>query len=151
MREETGETLQANDYGQIRWRIDQYLSSGFHLTNDRLYKHLHHSQSQLKDKQFWFYWHDEKNKTNLSFEDAYKWMGDFSHERVVAKHSARMAQCFTSSAATIRVDKTNINRNESIHLCLLGSNRTNRNYRRYRTKWLHFHRWCWNVFITFTR
>jgi len=103
MREETGETLQANDYGQIRWRIDEYLSSGFHLTSDRLYKHLHHSQSQLKDKQFWFYWHDEKNKTNLSFEDAYKWMGDFSHERVVAKHSARMAQCFTSSAATIRV------------------------------------------------
>jgi len=37
-------------------------------------------------------------------------MGDFRNERVVAKHSARIAQCFTSSDATIRVpaEKTEI-------------------------------------------
>lgn len=32
-------------------------------------------------------------------------MGDFRNERVIAKHSARIAQCFTSSEATIRVPK----------------------------------------------
>lgn len=73
------------------------------LTADRRYRYLHHSQSQLKEKQFWFYWHDQKNHSNLSFNEAYDWMGDFNSERVVAKNSARIAQCFTSSSATIRV------------------------------------------------
>lgn len=104
IREETGEALQANHFCVLRKKFDDYLRCGFKLINDRLYKHLHHSQSQLKDKQYWFYWHDEVNKTNLSFPDAYNWMGDFQNERVVAKHSARIAQCFTSSDATIRVN-----------------------------------------------
>ncbi|CAF0894236.1 unnamed protein product [Rotaria sordida] len=110
IREETGDQLQANYFGTLRSKIDDYLKFGFKLTNDRNYRHLHHSQSQLKDKQYWFYWHDEKNKTNPSFDEAYKWMGDFENERVVAKHSARIAQCFTSSEATIRVltEKTEI-------------------------------------------
>ncbi|CAM4756921.1 unnamed protein product [Rotaria magnacalcarata] len=110
IREETGETLQTNYFSSLRWKIDNYLCDGFKLTNDRIYRHLHHSQSQLKDKQYWFYWHDAKNKTNISFDDAYAWMGDFTNERVVAKHSARIAQCFTSSEATIRVptEKTEI-------------------------------------------
>ncbi|CAF0754772.1 unnamed protein product [Adineta steineri] len=103
IREETGEALLASHFSTLRGKFENYLKYGFKLTNDRLYRHLHHSQSQLKEKQYWFYWHDEKNKTNLSFEDAYKWMGDFAQERVVAKHSARIAQCFTSSDATIRV------------------------------------------------
>ncbi|CAF2396824.1 unnamed protein product [Rotaria sp. Silwood2] len=110
VREETGEQLQANYFGTLRSKFDDYLKYGFQLTNDRVYRHLHHSQSQLKDKQYWFYWHDEINKTNLSFDEAYKWMGDFGNERVVAKQSARIAQCFTSSEATIRVpqEKTEI-------------------------------------------
>jgi hypothetical protein len=103
MREETGEQLQSNDFSFVRWKIEEYLTYGFKLTTDRLYRYLHHSQSQLKEKQYWFYWHDEKYKTNISFDDAYHWMGDFKGERVVAKHSARIAQCFTSSEATIRV------------------------------------------------
>jgi hypothetical protein len=32
-------------------------------------------------------------------------MGDFQEERIVAKHSARIAQCFTSAEATIKVKK----------------------------------------------
>ena len=103
IREETGETIHGNYFGMLRRKFDDYLCYGIKLTNDRLYRHLHHSQSQLKAKQYWFYWYDEKNKTNLSFDEAYNWMGDFEHERVVAKHSARMAQCFTSSEAAIRV------------------------------------------------
>jgi hypothetical protein len=103
IREETGESLHSSYFGALRWKIDEYLRVGFKLTNDRIYRHLHHSQSQLKEKQYWFYWHDAKTHSNLSFEEAYVWMGDFQHERVVAKHSARIAQCFTSSEATIRV------------------------------------------------
>lgn len=110
IREETGEALHASHFGALCWKFDEYLAKGFKLTNDRIYRHLHHSQSQLKEKQYWFYWHDAINKTNPSFEDAYEWMGDFGNERVVAKHSARIAQCFTSSEATIRVpqEKTEI-------------------------------------------
>ncbi|UJR28016.1 hypothetical protein I4U23_009276 [Adineta vaga] len=110
IREETGEALHATHFGILRPKFENYLEYGFKLTNDRIYRHLHHSQSQLKEKQYWFYWHDEKNKTNLSFEEAYAWMGDFRNEFVVAKHSARIAQCFTSSDATIRVpiEKTEI-------------------------------------------
>ena len=116
MREETGEALQGNDYGSLRWKMNDYLDRGFKLTSDRLYRYLHHSQSQLKEKQFWFYWHDAKQRSNLSFDKAYDWMGDFNQERVVAKHSARIAQCFTSSEATIRVSRSTVvsldNKNE---------------------------------------
>ena len=103
IREETGDALNANHFSTLRWKFEDYLAKGFRLTSDRIYRHLHHSQSQLKEKQYWFYWHDQIHRTNLSFEQAYDWMGDFRHERVVAKHAARIAQCFTSSEATIRV------------------------------------------------
>jgi RNA-dependent RNA polymerase len=80
------------------------LESGFDLgKKGRTYRYLHHSQSQLKDKQFWFYHHD--GQTNFSFEDAFAWMGDFQEERIVAKHAARIAQCFTSAEATIQVKR----------------------------------------------
>ena len=78
------------------------LTSGFDLgSTRRTYRYLHHSQSQLKDKQFWFYHYDEQ--TNFSFEEAYAWMGDFQDERIVAKHAARIAQCFTSAEETFKV------------------------------------------------
>jgi hypothetical protein len=32
-------------------------------------------------------------------------MGDFQEEKIIAKHSARIAQCFTSAEATIPVNK----------------------------------------------
>lgn len=79
------------------------LELGFDLgIQGRTYRYLHHSQSQLKDKQFWFYHHD--GQTNFSFEKAFDWMGDFQEERIVAKHAARIAQCFTSAEATIQVN-----------------------------------------------
>ena len=80
------------------------LEEGFDLGYpNRVYRYLHHSQSQLKDKQFWFYHYDPQK--NFSFEEAYNWMGDFQAEKIVAKHSARIAQCFTSAEATIRVNQ----------------------------------------------
>jgi RNA-dependent RNA polymerase len=88
----------------LRWKTEMLLELGFDLgMKGRTYRYLHHSQSQLKDKQFWFYYHDDER--NFSFEDAFAWMGDFQEERIVAKHAARIAQCFTSAEATIQVSK----------------------------------------------
>ena len=93
----------------LRWKTEMLLESGFDLgIKGRTYRYLHHSQSQLKEKQFWFYHHqismDDSNEcSNLSFDDAYLWMGNFDGERVVAKHTARIAQCFTSTETTIKV------------------------------------------------
>lgn len=88
----------------LRWKTEMLLELGFDLgRKGRTYRYLHHSQSQLKDKQFWFYYHD--GQRNFSFEQAFAWMGDFQEERIVAKHAARIAQCFTSAEATIQVQK----------------------------------------------
>ncbi|UJR29064.1 hypothetical protein I4U23_010278 [Adineta vaga] len=106
IREEDGGVLYPLDFRQIRWKLKQLLIDGFPIVSNRIYKYLHHSQSQLKEKQFWFYYHDKNStddSTNLSFDDAYLWMGDFDCERVVAKHTARIAQCFTSTEETIQI------------------------------------------------
>ena len=104
IREEDGGVLYPLDFRQIRWKLKQLLVDGFTIGPNRLYKYLHHSQSQLKEKQFWFYHQSSDNDSeNLSFDDAYLWMGNFDSERVVAKHTARIAQCFTSTEETIRV------------------------------------------------
>ena len=102
IREEDGGVLYPLDFRQIRWKLKQLLMDGFTIGINRVYKYLHHSQSQLKEKQFWFYHHFSECE-NLSFDDAYLWMGNFESERVVAKHTARIAQCFTSTDETIQV------------------------------------------------
>ncbi|UJR09769.1 hypothetical protein I4U23_013996 [Adineta vaga] len=102
LRDEAQRMLFPNEYRALRDQTLKYLTDGFDLTPNRTYKYLHHSQSQVKAKQFWFYYHDKANQC-LSHEDAYIWMGNFDKERVVAKHSARIALCFTSSDATIRI------------------------------------------------
>lgn len=107
IREEDGGVLYPTDFRQIRWKLKQLLVDGFSIVQNRIYKYLHHSQSQLKEKQFWFYHHLSTNNfnetINLSFDDAYLWMGNFDSERVVAKHTARIAQCFTSTEETVQV------------------------------------------------
>ena len=105
IREEDGGVLYPLDFRQIRWKLKQLLVDGFTITSNRIYKYLHHSQSQLKEKQFWFYHHLTNEDENLSFDDAYLWMGNFDGERVVAKHTARIAQCFTSTEETIQVEE----------------------------------------------
>ncbi|CAF0730149.1 unnamed protein product [Adineta steineri] len=108
IREEDGGVLYPLDFRQIRWKLKQLLVDGFTIVPNRIYKYLHHSQSQLKEKQFWFYHHhplveNSNEYKNLSFDDGYLWMGNFDSERVVAKHTARITQCFTSTEETIRI------------------------------------------------
>ncbi|CAF1369179.1 unnamed protein product [Adineta steineri] len=111
LRDEAQRLLFPSVFRSLNDQILKYLTYGFDLTSTRKYKYLHHSQSQIKTKQFWFYYHNEGNKhlphdedkKNLSHEDAYTWMGNFDKERVVAKHAARIALCFTSTDATIQI------------------------------------------------
>ncbi|CAF0755386.1 unnamed protein product [Adineta steineri] len=115
VKEENGTMdLFPHDYRALRWKTEMLLESGFDLgIKGRTYRYLHHSQSQLKDKQFWFYHHD--GGRNFSFEDAFAWMGDFQEERIVAKHAARIAQCFTSAEATIQIPSEKVQYIEDIH------------------------------------
>lgn len=62
------------------------------------------SNSQLRDKSFWFYapykdWNAERIR---------RWMGDFSHEKCVGARIARMALSLTGTTATIRVSRKHI-------------------------------------------
>ena len=100
LRDEAQRLLFATEYRSLKQQIENYLVKGFHVIVNRVYKYLHHSQSQVKSKQFWFYYAEQGF---LSHDDAYTWMGNFDKERVVAKHTARIALCFTSSEKTIQV------------------------------------------------
>lgn len=102
LRDEAQRLLFASQYRSLKDQIKSYLTDGFHFTPDRPYRYLHHSQSQVKSKQFWFYY---AQPGYLSHADAYVWMGNFDKERIVAKHTARIALCFTSSDATIQVSR----------------------------------------------
>ncbi|CAF3706902.1 unnamed protein product [Rotaria sp. Silwood1] len=102
LRDEAQRLLFPSEFRSLKNQILYYLTNGFLLTPERTYKYLHHSQSQVKCKQFWFYYHD-KEHGYLSHEDAYIWMGNFDKERIVAKHAARIALCFTSTDATIQI------------------------------------------------
>ena len=102
LRDEAQRLLFPAVYRSLQAQIKTYLTEGFPITLGRQFKYLHHSQSQVKSKQFWFYHHDQENN-HLSHSDAYVWMGNFDKERVVAKHAARIALCFTSTEATIQV------------------------------------------------
>jgi RNA-dependent RNA polymerase len=103
VRDENGKPIQSYHFGHLRQQLLDYLTKGFTLMgDDRQYKYLHHSQSQLRQRQFWFY-HYEENSKNLSFTDAYKWMGNFDKEKNPAKHAARIALCFSTTRASVEV------------------------------------------------
>jgi hypothetical protein len=102
IRDENGQPLQSFHFQDLRDHFLDYLKKGFTLIdNNRYYCYLHHSQSQLRARQFWFYHHEPG--VNLSFEEAYKWMGDFDKERNIAKYASRVALCFSTTIPTINV------------------------------------------------
>ena len=78
-------------------RVKNILSGGFHLCG-RTYKFLAFSANQLRDRSAWFF----AEKGNLTVGSIRVWMGKFS-DRNVAKFSARMGQCFSSTIATVKV------------------------------------------------
>ena len=103
VREENGRDIQSYHFRHLRQQLLDYLRHGFTLMgDDRQYRYLHHSQSQLRERQFWFYYHEPKSRY-LSFAEAYRWMGTFDKEKNPAKHTARIALCFSTTTATVRV------------------------------------------------
>jgi hypothetical protein len=96
IRDEANKPIYARDFRSLRIRFKQILTDGIKM-NKTCYRYLHHSMSQVKEKQFWFL------DSRYSLENVLSWMGNFDNERVVAKHAARIAQCFTSTEPSIRV------------------------------------------------
>jgi hypothetical protein len=79
--------------------LKHYLENGFRF-GGRDYIYLHHAQSQIRNKQFYFYCEKEGGMTREELED---WMGDFDKEKLPAKNTARRTQPFSSTEATIKV------------------------------------------------
>ena len=114
IRDENGRALQGFHFKDLRDEFIKYLRrdvnrsrsnspTGFTLMgDDRQYHYLHHSQSQLRERQFWFYHHDP-NGSNCSHEEAYEWMGNFTGEPNPAKRAARIALCFSTTKVTVEV------------------------------------------------
>ncbi|CAF3871031.1 unnamed protein product [Rotaria sp. Silwood2] len=96
IRDEANKPLYARDFRSLRVKFKQILTEGIQI-NKMHYRYLHHSMSQVKEKQFWFL------DNHYSLENVLSWMGNFNNERVVAKHAARIAQCFTSTEPSIRI------------------------------------------------
>uniref|UniRef100_A0A0D9V1N7 RNA-dependent RNA polymerase n=1 Tax=Leersia perrieri TaxID=77586 RepID=A0A0D9V1N7_9ORYZ len=78
-------------------RVRMLLAEGFHMCG-RKYSFLAFSSNQLRDRSAWFFAEDRKT----TVEGIRKWMGRFTSKNV-AKHAARMGQCFSSTFATVTV------------------------------------------------
>ncbi|UJR36496.1 hypothetical protein I4U23_029217 [Adineta vaga] len=74
------------------------------IIGNRPFKFLLCSNSQLRDRSFWF--HAEYN--GCGADDIRKWMGDFSKEKCVGSRIARMALSLTGTTETITLLKNQI-------------------------------------------
>ncbi|KAJ3086970.1 hypothetical protein HK102_012069 [Quaeritorhiza haematococci] len=80
--------------GAIYQRIEAVLEAGVTIMG-RNFEFLHYSNSQLRGQGCWFY-HSNGVRTATDIRNG---MGDFNSIRNPAKFAARMAQCFSSTAA----------------------------------------------------
>ncbi|CAF3343678.1 unnamed protein product [Rotaria sp. Silwood2] len=107
IRDENGRPLQSFHFRDLHRFFLEYMQKGFTLMDsNRCYQYLHHSKSQLRASQFWFYHHEPG--LNRSLEEAYKWMGTFDTKGNVAKCATRIALCFSTTTPTINIDKKNV-------------------------------------------
>ncbi|XP_062212371.1 probable RNA-dependent RNA polymerase SHL2 [Phragmites australis] len=84
-------------------RVRIFLTEGFHMCG-RKYSFLAFSSNQLRDRSAWFFAEDSKTRV----ESIRKWMGRFTNKNV-AKHAARMGQCFSSTYATVMMQPAEVN------------------------------------------
>ncbi|KAM0829916.1 hypothetical protein ACQ4PT_066568 [Festuca glaucescens] len=92
--------LMSNSFRQrtsVFERVKTFLTQGFHLCG-RKYSFLAFSSNQLRDRSAWFFAED----MDTTVYGIRNWMGHFSSKNV-AKHTARMGQCFSSTYATVTV------------------------------------------------
>ncbi|XP_044960782.1 probable RNA-dependent RNA polymerase SHL2 [Hordeum vulgare subsp. vulgare] len=89
----------------VQMRVRTVMTKGFQMCG-RKYSLLAFSPNQLRDRSAWFFAEDG----NTTVESIRGWMGRFTC-RNVAKHAARMGQCFSSSYATVTVQPHEVNEN----------------------------------------
>jgi RNA-dependent RNA polymerase len=78
-------------------RVKQILHKGFKLCG-RDYLFLAFSANQLRDRSAWFF----AEGKDITVQQIKQWMGNFPQDNV-AKHAARMGQCFSSTYCTVEV------------------------------------------------
>ncbi|CCT70275.1 probable RNA-dependent RNA polymerase (RdRP) SAD-1 [Fusarium fujikuroi IMI 58289] len=77
---------------EIYKRVLRSMYKGVRI-GDRLYEFLAFGNSQLRVNGAYFFCPTE----HLSCDDIRRWMGQFSHIKVVAKYAARLGQCFSTT------------------------------------------------------
>ena len=87
----------------VHRRVQTILTKGFHMCG-RKYSFLAFSSNQLRKRSAWFFAEDGTTTT----ASIRQWMGQFPSNNV-AKHAARMGQCFTSSYATVIIQPDEVN------------------------------------------
>lgn len=83
-------------------RVKTLLSDGFYLCGLK-YSFLAFSSNQLRDRSAWFF----AENADISTKSIISWMGKFK-DKNVAKCSARLGQCFSSTYETIRVPSVEV-------------------------------------------
>ncbi|KAI3891026.1 hypothetical protein MKW98_007331 [Papaver atlanticum] len=86
-------------------RVKTILKDGFYLCG-RKYSFLAFSSNQLRDRSAWFF----AEGANIKVSDIKSWMGKFT-DKNVAKCTARMGMCFSSTFATVEVPFEQVNGN----------------------------------------
>ncbi|CAF1239013.1 unnamed protein product [Adineta steineri] len=100
LRDEDLVTMSAETVEQCRERILDLIKQDLTIAQTD-YEYLHCSNSQLRDRSFWFY---KPNNGNTA-ETIRNWMGDFRYEYSVSSYVTRMALCFTGSIKTFTIQK----------------------------------------------
>ena len=94
-------TQPQQDFMKINEQWIKYLFVGnsYITIGNRVFYFLLCSNSQLRDRSFWFH----APYRNYRAENILEWMGDFSHEKCVGTRISRMALPLTGTTATIEV------------------------------------------------
>lgn len=82
-----------------QWIRSLLLAENLIQLGNKQYEFLLFSNSQLRDRSFWFY----APYRSCRAETIRHWMGDFSRETCIGKRVARMGQSFTGTTPTIKV------------------------------------------------
>ncbi|CAO3579317.1 unnamed protein product [Absidia cylindrospora] len=90
-------------------RVFQTLKYGLQI-GTRRYDYLGYSSSQLREQGCWYYaaTDGEAELPPLNVNVIRSWMGDFSNIKIVAKHAARIGQCFSSTMAIMQLRKNQV-------------------------------------------
>ncbi|KAI8328367.1 RNA dependent RNA polymerase-domain-containing protein [Chlamydoabsidia padenii] len=96
-------------------RVYQTLKRGI-LIGNRRYDYLGFSGSQLREHGCWFFASDDGSSglPPMNADGIRAWMGDFSDIKIVAKHAARIGQCFSSTTAILKLEKSQVEQIDDI-------------------------------------